>query len=325
MLGAESARSLCGQRGPMIAPIRRRPWLLGLALPLAIAVGCASRTDIEQTQDQQFQIRSMVASNQQAIQALEDRVRQLDDRLQEMQHGGTGSSAPSAALQERLAKLQAQVNALQSAMNSATATAPATGAPGLVPPGMPAPTTPAPGAGAPPEDSVPPGAGTVPPGAGVEGSTMPPAATAPVAVPNYWHQELARALATPQSGSAGKVYRSGLLAMKDRNYAQAIDHFSTLQRKYPHSDLGESADYFAANAYYQLGKYDQAILQFNDLAMRYPKGRYAGQSLLREAQAFLRINDKIDARLTLQKLLNEHGDSPEASAANALMKNLEAD
>ncbi|HLH76309.1 MAG TPA: outer membrane protein assembly factor BamD [Candidatus Binataceae bacterium] len=310
----------------MRAPIVRQPWLLGLALPLAIAVGCASRSDIEQTQDQQFQIRSMVASNQQAIQALEDRVRQLDDQLQEMQHAGSGASTPSSALAARLAKLQAQVNALQSSINPAAGVPPAALAPGLVPPGMPAPNPTPPGATAPPEDSVPPGAGTVPPGAGVEGMGTPPqAAAAPVVVPTYWRQELARALATSQSGSAGKVYRSGLLAMKEGNYAQAIDHFSTLQRKYPHSDLGESADYFAANAYYQLGKYDQAILQFNDLAMRYPKGRYAGQSLLREAQAFLRINDKIDARLTLQKLLNEHGDSPEASAANALMKNLEAD
>lgn len=310
----------------MRAQLRRRPWLLGLALPLALAVGCASRSDIEQTQDQQFQIRSMVASNQQAIQALEDHVRQLDDQIQEMQHGGTGSSAPSPALEKRLAKLQAQVNALQSSTNPAAGVAPGAIAPGLVPPGMPAPNPTPAGATAPPEDSVPPGAGMVPPGAGLEGTGTPPrAAVAPVAVPTYWRQELAHALATSQSGSAGKVYRTGLLAMKDHNYAQAIDHFSTLQRKYPHSDLGESSDYFAANAYYELGKYDQAILQFNDLAMRYPKGRYAGQSLLREAQAFLRINDKIDARLTLQKLLNEHSDSPEASAANALMKNLEAD
>ena len=315
----------------MRAQLRRRPWLLGLALPLAVAVGCASRSDIEQTQDQQFQIRSMVASNQQAIQALEDHVRQLDDQIQEMQHGGTGSSAPSPALEKRLAKLQAQVNALQNSTNPAAGVAPGAIAPGLVPPGMPAPGATPPGTSSPgamvaPSDSVPPSAGTVPPGAGVEGNAAPPpAAPAAVAVPIYWHQELARALASSQSGSAGKVYRTGLLAMKDHNYAQAIEHFSTLQRKYPHSDLGESSDYFAANAYYELGKYDQAILQFNDLAMRYPKGRYAGQSLLREAQAFLRINDKIDARLTLQKLLNEHSDSPEASAANALMKNLEAD
>jgi len=48
---------------------------------------------------------------------------------------------------------------------------------------------------------------------------------------------------------------------------------------------------------------NKAILQFNDLVMRFPKGKYASAALLREAQAFLKLNDRIDARLTLQKLV----------------------
>jgi len=95
-----------------------------------------------------------------------------------------------------------------------------------------------------------------------------------------------------------------------------------LQRKYPKSELSEPAEFFAGNGLFELRKYDQAILQFNDLTMRFPNGRYATASLLREADAFVKINDPIDARLTLQKLITEHPDAPEAPMAKSMMETL---
>ena len=71
--------------------------------------------------------------------------------------------------------------------------------------------------------------------------------------------------------------------------------------------------------------YDQAILQFNDLVMRFPKGKYASAALLREAQAFVKLNDRIDARLTLQKLQADHAGTPEAASADTMMKDLASD
>jgi len=113
--------------------------------------------------------------------------------------------------------------------------------------------------------------------------------------------------------------------MKGGDYPSAVARFGALMRRYPKSDLTEPAEYFSANALYEQGKYEQSILQFNDLVIRSPKGRYASAALMREAQAFLKINDRIDARLTLQKLLADHSASAEASAANSMLKNLQAD
>ena len=56
--------------------------------------------------------------------------------------------------------------------------------------------------------------------------------------------------------------------------------------------------------------------------MRFPKGRFAASAQLREAQAFLRTNDSLDARLTLQKLMRDHPGTPEAAAADAMMKSM---
>ncbi len=193
-------------------------------------------------------------------------------------------------------------------------------------PEAPAPPGASASAGAP---GTPAGEEGAPPG-GEEVASAPSSSTpenAPAAIPPArWPQDLAVEQASGNSkGGAGKLFRSGLDAMKSRNYSAAVERFGTLQKKYPHSDLTEPAAYFSASALNEMGKYDQAILQYNDLVMRYPSGKYASEALLREAQAFVQINDKVDARLTLQKLVNEHAGTPQADTAGAMMKTLESD
>ncbi len=113
--------------------------------------------------------------------------------------------------------------------------------------------------------------------------------------------------------------------MKAAKYPLAVTKFTKLQHAFPKSPLSEPAEYFAANALFETGSYDQAILQFNDMVMRFPKGKYAAAALLREAQAFVKLNDRIDARLTLQKLVADHAGTPQASAADTMMKDLATD
>jgi len=160
-------------------------------------------------------------------------------------------------------------------------------------------------------------------------SWSPPAAPAPVPSVPGWQgavdQELAAAGNSSEPGS--RTYRDGLIDMKAGKYANAVGKFQAFQRAHPKSPLAEPAEYFSANALFEMGardpsNYNQSILQFNDLAMRYPRGRFAASAQLREAQAFLRTNDSLDARLTLQKLVRDHPGTPEAAAADAMMKSM---
>lgn len=275
----------------------------GLILMAGGLWGCAPRADMEQMENNQFQMRGMVASDRQQMEKLDLRLSRLEDRLQEMQHGeGEKSDSRVGALDDRVAKLE-------SAVTSMRAGAPG-GAPPAVAPGMPG------EAGAP---TLPTAPGEAPP-------AVEPAPVAPAEV-SRWRADLDQEIdaAAKATGSGVKVYRQGLEAMKNGGYAGAIEKFAAFQKKYPKSPLTEPSEYFSANAFYELGKYDQSILQFNDLVMRFPKGRFASAALLREAQAFVQLKDRIDARLTLQKLVADHADAPEASAANAMMRDLEKD
>ena len=264
-----------------------------------LTAGCSNQNDMQQLNQTQFTLRGMIASDRQQIQALNQQVQQLRDQVTEVQHGATpGGPDQLAQANDRIAKLQSEVSALQAGMAAQ---------PGTVALG----TTPGEAVGGAPAAGTP---GAVEPGASAEPAF--PAAT--------WPDELDQEISNAESSSEPgvKVYRAGLQAMKDGKYPLAVANFTRLQHQYPKSPLVEPADYFAANALYETGKYDQAILQFNDLVMRYPKGRFAAQALLRQGEAFVKMNDRIDARLTLQKLMADHDGTPQAAAAKTVMASL---
>jgi len=287
--------------------VRKTNWTIGVvAVFAALALaGCADQSGMEQLNKNEFALRGMIATDRQQIDALKAQVARQNDQIEDLQHSTTPVAGQASGVNDRIGSLEAEVKALQAGM-AAT--------PGAVPP---------PGA---PADSVGPGTGvasTEPPA----GEPAPPAAPAEIAPtwPAELDQEIADAATSDEPGI--KVYREGLDAMKAGKYPLAVARFTKLQHAYPKSPLSEPAEYFAANALFENGAFDQAILQFNDLVMRFPKGKYASAALLREAQAFLKMNppDRIDARLTLQKLISDHAGTPEANAADTMMKDLASD
>ena len=306
-------------------------WWLCAAIALGLGVaGCAAQSDVDQVSQNEQSMRQMIANDQQQISDLHEQIARLNDRLTELQHNGadTGSKQLSS-INQRVAKLESQVNGTAAGAPSVPGVPGAPGAPGI--PGAPgAPGMPggpgAPGSPAAPGGmtaSIPPGESAAPNEAGTAGEAEAPP---PVA---GWQSALDQALANANSSTepGSRTYRDGLVEMKAGKYQNAIARFQAFQRAHPKSPLAEPAEYFSANALFELGardpsNYNQSILQFNDLAMRYPRGRFAASAQLREAQAFLRTNDSLDARLTLQKLVRDHPGTPEAAAADAMMKSM---
>src|SRR6202023_1010001 len=116
------------------------------------------------------------------------------------------------------------------------------------------------------------------PGTGVASTEPPAGAFAPPATPAEiaptWPTELDQEIAdAATSNEPGiKIYREGLDAMKGGKYPLAVARFTKLQHAFPKSPLSEPAEYFAANALFETGGYDQAILQLNDRGIRLSQG-----------------------------------------------------
>lgn len=323
------------------------PWwrLIAVGAMAALMAGCAANSpDVEQLSNNQFALRGLIATDRQQIDALNEKVSQLQDQIDELHHGGGGTgggnSAQMKALEQRVSKLESAANtpggaaALPPGAPGAASLPGAPAVPGAAP-GGPAPGTgeeaavppPAPGETPPPEfeNGTPPAGESGESGEENGGENAP--AASPAAEGPDWHAAIDSEIAAANASSdpAAPLYSKGLEQIKAGQYQDAIGRFSTLMRRFPKSPLSEPAEYFSANALYETGKYDQAILQFNDLAMRFPNGRFTCAALLREGQAFIQINDRIDARLTLQKLVSDHNECPEASVASSMMKNLASD
>ena len=297
--------------------VRLPPLLIVAGLVTLVSWGCASNSDTEQLQADQLALRGTVASNQQQVDSLQEKTRRLEDRVSELEHNGSASAGSGnnqlAAIEQRLTKLESQSNSAQAAaVNAPSADSTNSAAPGE--------SVAAPGAAG--AETTGNGAGGATSEAAIAPSGSGSALTASEENAPSWRAMMDQELSTAHDDPGEKVYRAGLVELKANRYSLALSHFETLQRHYPKSSLSEPAEFFAANSLYEMGKYDQAILQFNDQTMRFPKGHFASAALLREAQAFMKINDRIDARLTLQKLLSDLPDSPEAPMAKSMMQTL---
>lgn len=280
--------------------MRIRSIVLGTTLLLGLAMlsGCAANSDqLQQLNQNQFTLRGMIASDRQDIAALRQQMRSLQGEIAQLKHSGAGAGGASSQqlsnLDQRVTRLESEVGAIQAAIPTIP-TAPGTTG------------------------------GTAAPGAGTTPATGAAAAAANNGLKPTWPSELQQELtdAKDKHEPGMTLFRSALIDMQNGHYPPAVIKFARFQRKYPKSQLSEASEYFAANALFEEGNYDRSILQFNDVVMRFPNGQYTSQSLLREAQAFMKLNDKIDARLTLQKLLANHPGTPQAKAANTLMQQL---
>ncbi len=71
-----------------------------------------------------------------------------------------------------------------------------------------------------------------------------------------------------------------------------------------------------------LKQYEQAILAYQEVITKYPKGNKVPNAMLRQAIAFLEINDKTSSKLLLQKVIKQFPGSSEAKIAQKKLKTI---
>ncbi|MBI2359565.1 MAG: tol-pal system protein YbgF [Deltaproteobacteria bacterium] len=123
---------------------------------------------------------------------------------------------------------------------------------------------------------------------------------------------------------AKKGYEEALALMERKDFRGAIARFKDFLNKHPESDLADNAQYWIGEGHYALREFDQAILEFDAVRRKYPKGDKVPAALLKLGFAFAELGDKIDARLILQELIGRYPQSEEALKAQQKLKTLES-
>ncbi len=247
----------------------------------------------ESRQEQDLELRSQSAGVYVKVDRLQDELRILNGRLEEVQHrlkrelGATGDGQVNVGElasynNERLDRVEKYLN-LEPARKSAPDPLPAEQAkPGTPPPSIPmeqaSPATPSP--------SSP---------VGTKPAESPPSNT-------------------PMSDS--DMYVVAKQAFDQGKYEEARQGFAALLAKHPDSTRADNAQFWIGETYYQERWYEKAILEYQKVIEKYTKGNKVAAAMLKQGFAFLNLGDKNSARLTLKDLVSKYPSSNEAAVAN---------
>jgi len=106
---------------------------------------------------------------------------------------------------------------------------------------------------------------------------------------------------------------------KEEQFAEGRKLLEEFTSKYPQHDLYVNALYWTGEAFYGEKKYEQAILQFQDVISKYKNHPKAPAAMLKQALAFNALGDTQNARTTMQKLIDDYPASDQVEAAKKFL------
>lgn len=267
---------------------------LAAATAAAAGTGCASRADVIEVRNTQVQMRAALADQNQDIEELKRRYEAVRTQVADPNKGRSGQTA---ATTDHLLRLIEDLNRRVAMLEQ--------GAP----------------AGAPPVEGMPgePIPNVVPPLGQTSGAAPLPT---PAPARNPMQAALAREEAALQGSRPDPAYSAGLQQIRDGDCKAGITSMREYIRKNPKSQLADNAQYWIGACFYQQKDPNRAITELYEVLMKYPKGDKVPAAFLLLADAFTDLGQPIDARLILQKLIDEHPNTEEAQQGKAKLRAL---
>ncbi len=136
-------------------------------------------------------------------------------------------------------------------------------------------------------------------------------------------QSLSPGTATSSRSGTNSLYQRAVANYKAGKYKTAKQQFASLiKSKYlKYAQKTRTLHNLGMIAYSNKDN-DEAIVHFGRLFTRYPKSSYNKRGLLFMAKAFMRLEESVKAKQTLQELTERHPKSPQAREAKKLLKKL---
>lgn len=94
-------------------------------------------------------------------------------------------------------------------------------------------------------------------------------------------------------------------------------------KRFPNSDNADNAQFWIGEIYYRQKWYEKAILEYQTVIEKYPKGNKVQASLLKQGFSFFNLGDKANARLIFNELVRKYPDANEAAIAREKLKTLQ--
>ena len=122
--------------------------------------------------------------------------------------------------------------------------------------------------------------------------------------------------------SEDEIYRAAKQAFDQGDSEAARKGFEEFISRYPDSQNADNAQFWIGEIYYREKWYEKAILEYQNVIEKYPKGNKVPAALLKQGLAFSNIGDNANAKLILEELVRKYPKSNEAMVASEKLKAL---
>jgi tol-pal system protein YbgF len=117
-----------------------------------------------------------------------------------------------------------------------------------------------------------------------------------------------------------EMYRLAKQAFDQGELNAAREGFTNFIKRFPKSANADNAQFWVGETYFREKWYEKAILEYQVVIEKYPRGNKVQASLLKQGLAFFNIGDKTNSRLRLKELVQKYPQSNEARIARQKLK-----
>lgn len=125
-----------------------------------------------------------------------------------------------------------------------------------------------------------------------------------------------------KAASEEELYNRAKTAFDQGNTAAARKGFEELLQQYPGSANADNAQFWIGETFFREKAFEKAILEYQKVIEKYPKGNKVPGALLKQGMAFQGLGDKVNSRLIFEELIRKYPNTPESKAAADRLKEL---
>jgi tol-pal system protein YbgF len=119
-----------------------------------------------------------------------------------------------------------------------------------------------------------------------------------------------------------ELYNSAYSKLTKADYKAAREEFKKFLELFPQTEYSDNAQFGIGEAYYKEKKYEEAILEYEEVVKKFPQGNKVPDAMLKQAFSFIALNDGNSAKLLLQKIIERFPTSEQAEVARSKLRSL---
>ena len=152
----------------------------------------------------------------------------------------------------------------------------------------------------------------------------PPAPTAPAVTPvPAAPAPVAAAPAAQPSADAKESYQNAQRSYANENYDEALRGFDAFLQRYSDPDLSANAQFWKAKCYLNLGRFSEAITEFQRVRTQFPGSTKVPFAMHNQAVAHSRLGQTDQAIKLLDEVVKVYPTTPAADQAKSDLKKLQ--